>query len=112
MAEEHREREIGTARVIDTDEGSVRDDVERLLAALVRGRAPANVGEQTGGVGIALLVGGLVESGGRHEAVGPADEFLAVGGRTRAQKVEVLGGGEERIARALPRIGEGRKQTR
>ena len=110
MAEEHCEREIGAPRVVDTDEGCVRDDVERLLAAIIRVRAPANVGEQTSGMAIALLVGGLVEPGGRHEAVGPADEFLAVGGRTRAQQVEVLGGGEERIARALLRVEQRIKQ--
>ena len=78
MAEEHREREERAARMVDADEGRVRDDVERLLAAIVGMRAPADVGEQAGGVAQALLLGGLVDPGRGHEAVGPVGQFLAM----------------------------------
>ncbi len=49
--------------MVDADEGRVGDDVERLLAAIVRMRAPADVGEQAGGVAQPLLLGGLVDAG-------------------------------------------------
>ena len=42
--------------MVDADEGGVGDDVERLLAAIVRMGAPADVGEQAGGVAQALLL--------------------------------------------------------
>ena len=47
--------------MIDADEGGVGDDVERLLAAIIRMRAPADVGEQAGGVAQAAFLRGLVE---------------------------------------------------
>ena len=87
--------------MVDGDEGAVRDDVHRLLAAIIRMRAPADIGQETGGMAQPLLVGGLVEAGRRHEAVGPIDQFLAVMRRARAQHVEVGGRRDQRIARAL-----------
>ena len=62
----------GAAGMVDADEGRVGDDVERLLAAIVGMRAPADIGEQAGGVAQPPLLGGLVDAGRRHEAVGPA----------------------------------------
>ncbi len=38
------------------------DDIDRLLAAIVRVRAPADVGEQARGMAQPLLVGALVEA--------------------------------------------------
>jgi hypothetical protein len=49
MAEEHGERDEGAAGMVDADESGVGDDVERLLAAIIRVGAPADVGEQAGG---------------------------------------------------------------
>ena len=63
VAEEHRQREIGAAGMVDAEKAGVRDDVERLLAAIVRMRAPADVGEQAGGVAQPPLLGGLVDAG-------------------------------------------------
>ena len=79
----------------------VRDDVERLLAAIVGMRAPADVGEQAGGVAQPLLLGVLVDAGRRHEGVGPGDQLLAVLRRARAQQVQFLRRGDQRILLAL-----------
>ena len=49
--------------MIDADEGGVGDDVERLLAAIIGMRAPADVGKQAGGLTQALLLRALVEAG-------------------------------------------------
>ena len=62
MAEEDRKREKGAAGMVDADERRVRDDVERLLAAIIRMRAPADIGEQAGRMTQALLLGGLVDA--------------------------------------------------
>src|SRR6516164_4488315 len=80
MAEEHGERNKGAARMIDGDEGSIGDDVERLLAAIVGVRSPADVGEKARHMAQPPLLRALVQSGGRDEAVGPSDQLLAVGG--------------------------------
>src|SRR5262249_61704490 len=79
----------GAAGVIDCDEGGVSDDVERLLAAIVGMCPPADVGEKARHVAQPPLFRGLVEPGGRHEAVGPGDQLLAMGGGARAQHVEL-----------------------
>ena len=47
------------------------------------------------------LLGGLVEPGRGHEAVGPGDQLLAMRGRARAQHVELLRRGDQRILAAL-----------
>ena len=101
MAEEHRQRQEGAARMVDRHEGRIGDDVERLLAAIIRMRAPADIGEQAGGVPQPALLGGLVEPGGGDEPVGPRDQLLAMGGRARAQQVELGGGGDQRILAPL-----------
>ena len=101
VAEEHRKREIGAARMIDADEAGMGDDVERLLAAIVRMRAPADVGEQAGGVAQPLLLGALVDAGRRHERVGPGDQLLAVLRRARAQQIELVRRGDQRVLLAL-----------
>src|SRR5262252_5140795 len=80
MAEEDGERDEGAAGVIDCDEGGVSDNVERLLATIVGMCPPADVGEKARHVAQPPLFRGLVEPGGRHEAVGPGDQLLAVGG--------------------------------
>src|SRR5262245_1540576 len=77
---EDGERDEGAAGVVDGDKGSIGDDVERLLAAIVRVGPPADVGEKARHMAQAPLLRALVEPGGRHEAVGPRDQFLAVSG--------------------------------
>ena len=89
--------EKSPARVIDADKGGIGDDVERLLAAIVGMRPPADIGEQAGGVAQAPFVGGLLEAGGRHEAVGPTDEFLAVTRRARTQHIEFSRRRDQRV---------------
>ncbi len=42
--------------MIDADEGGMRDDVQRLRAAIFRMRPPADVGEQAGGMAVARLL--------------------------------------------------------
>src|SRR5579883_2602122 len=101
MAKEHRQREERAAGVVDADEGRVRDDVERLLAAVVGMVAPADVAEQAGGVAQALFLRALLDAGRRHEPVGPDGELLPVARRAGAQLVELLGARDERIARTL-----------
>src|SRR5262245_35829387 len=101
MAEEDRQRQEGTAAVIDADKSRVRNDVKGLLAAVIGMGAPADVGEQTGGMTQPLLVRRLVEAGRAHGTIRPADQFLAMHGRARAELVELARGGEEWIAPAL-----------
>ena len=81
VTEKYCEREEGAARMIDANKGCMRDDVERLLAAIVRMPPPADIGEEAGGVPQAFFVAGLVEAGGRHEFAGPVRQFLAMAGR-------------------------------
>src|SRR5262249_50091487 len=56
MAEIDRQREKRPSGVINCYERTVSDDVHRLLAPIVRMRAPTNVGQQAGGVAQATLV--------------------------------------------------------
>ncbi len=110
VAEEHGERDEGAAGMIERDEGAVGDDVERLLAAIVGMRAPADVGEEAGGVPQPPLLRGLVETRGRHERVGPGDELLAMGGRARAQEVELARRRDQRVLGALLGVEHGIEQ--
>ena len=61
MPVKHGERQIGAARMVDGGEAAMGDDVERLLAAIVRVRAPADIGQQAGRVTQPPLLGRLVE---------------------------------------------------
>ncbi len=47
------------------------------------------------------LLGGFVQSGGSDEPIGPVDQLLAMGGRARAQQIELAGGGDQRILAPL-----------
>jgi hypothetical protein len=49
--------------MIGGEEAVIGDDVERLLAAIIRMRAPADVGQKTGGVPKPPLPGILFEAG-------------------------------------------------
>src|SRR4029079_3875516 len=78
MTEVNGQREIGAARMINRHESTVRDDVHRLLAAIVRMGAPADVAEQAGGVSQPLFVGCLFQSCRRNKTIGPRNKFLTV----------------------------------
>ena len=91
----------GAAGMVDRHERRIGDDVERLLAAIVGMRAPADIGEQASGVAQAAFVARLVEPRRRHETVGPGDQLLAMRGRARAQHVELARGRDQRILLAL-----------
>src|SRR5690606_34227025 len=56
VPEEASERDEGAPRMVDADEGTVRDDVERLRATVLGMRPPADVGQQAGRAAIARLV--------------------------------------------------------
>ena len=101
MAEEDRKREIGAPRVVDADEGRVRDHAQRLLAAVVGVCAPTDVGQQAGGVAQPLFIGVFVDAGRRHEFVGPGNQLLAMLWRTRAQPVQLARRRQQRIGLAL-----------
>ena len=97
VTEEDRQRQIGAAGMIDADEGGVGDDVEALLAAIVGMRAPADIGEQAGGVPQPLsrsVSGRPTDSMNR---LGPGQQLLAMAGRAGAQQVELLGRRDQRI---------------
>src|SRR5437763_8477606 len=89
MAEEHRQREISAALMIDTGKTAMRDDVERLLAAVIGMRAPADISHQARGMAEPALLAGFVKAGGRHEAVGPSNQLFAMARRARAQLIEM-----------------------
>src|SRR6516225_9977617 len=89
MAEEHRERQIGPALMIDAGKAAMGDNVERLLAAVIGMSAPADIGEKTRRVPQPALLGGFFQPRCRHEAVGPRDQYLAMARRARAQLIEV-----------------------
>ena len=73
------------------------DDVERLLAAVIGMRAPADIGKQARGVAQPAFLAGLFEARRRHEAVGPCDQLFAVARRARAQLVEMARRLDQRV---------------
>src|SRR5207245_8286367 len=81
VPEEHGESNEGATRMIHGDESGISDDIERLLAAVIGVRPPADIREQTCHVTQSPLLCGLFQAGRRHEAVGPGDQLLAMGGR-------------------------------
>ena len=95
VAIEHGERQISAAGMIDGGEAAVGDDVERLLAAVIGMRPPADVGEQARGMTQAAFVGGLIEARRSHETVGPFDQLFAMARRARAQLIETARGLDE-----------------
>ena len=83
--------------MIDRGEAAMGDDVERLLAAIIGMRPPADIGQQARGVAQPALLGGFVEAGGRHETIGPVDQLLAMARRARAQLVEIARRLDQRV---------------
>jgi hypothetical protein len=104
-----RESEEGASFVIDRAEIAVGDQVQRLLAAIVRMRAPADVGNEAGRVAPAAFFRCLGDIGGLDEAAGPVEQLLGVLGRPRAQYVEILRGRNQSVPDLLAR-GELREQ--
>ena len=64
-------------------------------------RAPADIGEQAGGLAIARLVLGLVDAEGSEGLAGPFDQLMRVGDRARAQQGQFLGRRDQRIGPLL-----------
>ncbi len=63
--------------------------------------APADVGEQAGGVAQAAVLLGLAQLHDAGEAVGPGDQLAGVARRARQQLVELLGRADQSILVAL-----------
>ena len=74
--------------MVDGGEAAVGNDIERLLAAVIGMRPPADIGQQAGSVTKPAFLGRFTEAGGGHEAVGPCDQLFAVARRARTQFVE------------------------
>jgi len=62
VAEEHRERQIGASGMVDAAEPAMGDDIERLLAAIIGMRAPADVAEQARCVTQPAFLARLIET--------------------------------------------------
>src|ERR1700730_16141214 len=89
MAEERRQREISATLMIDAGKTAMRDNVERLFAAVVGMRAPADVSHQARSMAEPALLTGFLKAGSRHETVGPSEQLFAMARRARAQLVEM-----------------------
>src|SRR3984893_455761 len=89
MAEEHRQRQISATLMIDAGKTAMRDNVERLFAAVVGMRAPADVSHQARSMAEPALLTGFLKAGSRHETVGPSNQLFAMARRARAQLVEL-----------------------
>src|ERR1700691_411567 len=89
MAIKHRQRQISTAWMVDGGEAAMRDNIERLLAAVIGVGAPADIGQEARGVAKPAFFGDLIEPGRRYEPISPFDQLFAVAGRTRPQAVEL-----------------------
>src|SRR5580692_10744334 len=90
--------------MIDAAESAVRNDIERLLAAIIGMRAPADVAKQTRRVTQPAFLARLIEPRGHHETVGPCDQLLAVARRARAQLVEMARRLDQRVLLLIPAL--------
>src|SRR5208282_3581620 len=97
VAVKYGEGQIGAARMVDRGEAAMGNDIERLLAAIIGMRTPADIGQQAGGVTKPAFLARFIEAGGGHETVGPYDQLFAVARRARAQSVETACRFDERI---------------
>ena len=57
-----RQRDKGAAGMVDPDKGGIGDDVESLLATIIRMGAPTDVGEQTGRMAKPPLLDGFIQT--------------------------------------------------
>src|SRR5437868_5940685 len=78
------ERREAAAGLVVAAEGGLRDQDQALLAAVVGVRAPADVGEQAGGVAQAPLLLGLVGAGRLEQRIAPGTQLEGVLGGPRA----------------------------
>ena len=101
VAEVDGERQEHAARMVDAAERRVRDQDQALLAAVVGMRAPADVGEQAGGVAQAPLVVGLLRARRLEQGVRPGAQLDGVLGRPRPQAGVLGAEGQQRVLAAL-----------
>ena len=86
VAEVAGERQEDAAGMVDAAERRVRDQDQALLAAVVGVRAPADVGEQAGGVAQAPLLVGLLGARRLEQGIGPGAQLDGVLGGARARR--------------------------
>src|SRR5271157_3391180 len=91
---ERKERARG---MVDPYKGCVGDKVVGLSAAIVGVGPPGNVGQEASGVTQAPIFPVLLEMCRREQAAGPIEEFLPMGGRSRAQPIELSRRNDERV---------------
>ena len=78
VAIKHRQRDEGAALMADGAEIAVGDQAQGFLAAVVGMHAPADIGEQAGGVAQAAIFRGLTQLHHSHQSISPCDQFLGV----------------------------------
>src|SRR6201999_3591926 len=101
IAVEYRERDEGSALMGDAAEIAVGDEVERLLATVIRMHPPSDVGEQAGGVTQPAFFLGFPDFDDPEQAIGPVDQLLRMTRRAGEQLVEVLRRAEQAVLGAL-----------
>lgn len=94
VAEIDGQREEDPAFVVDAAEAGMGNDIEALLTAIVRMRAPADVRQQAGSVAQAPLLIGLLGARWREQLVGPRIELGCMLGRAGVQPGMALGEGD------------------
>ncbi len=77
------------------------NDVQRLQAAVIRVRAPADIGEQTGGLTITAFLFRLLDPEVRHHAARPVREFAGVFRRAGPQNGNFVRRRQQRVLGAL-----------
>ena len=90
VAVEDGQRQEHAARMIDAGKAGVGDQVEALLAAVVGVRAPADVGDEAGGIAQAPFLGRLLGAGRLEQRIRPLAQLPGVLDGARAQ-ARVLG---------------------
>jgi len=90
--------------MIDAEEGGVLDDVHAFLMAVVRVRAPMDIGQQAGGMAKpAFFLSFLIEQR-LHEAVGPITELLGMAWRAEKSRLNCAAATKQRILFSLRRV--------
>ena len=86
----------------DRAEIAVGDQIERLLAAIVRMNPPADVRQQARGMAQPAIFGGFPQLRDPDQPVGPSDQFLGMASGARQQFVQRLRGADQPVLCSLP----------